>query len=514
MERHGTRKPLAVLILAFAVAGCGSATLPPSAESSGAAPSGATPSAPGGGSTGGTPAADVTLPPTAEPTATPTPAASPVPTPRPTAKPKPVKAHWDTLGVVGPKSVGEEIHAAALAGDRVLFLGTKGDKPYAALLNARTGKVRAVAPLNAPRSDFIVVTLRDGRALVVGGTNDKSQSYSSAYIFKADGNGSWTKTGLLDQARTAPCAAVLRDGRVLVAGGYFQVKPDWGFVAPRATLAIARPGGGAGPVPDYDVSPPFQGNALATAELFDPATGKWSKTGAMRYARAGCQAATLADGRVLVVGSGCGDNGIRIDGQACTTAEIYDPATGRFTAAGTLPEVNRSRYPDLYGAGGDEGPGSLAALRDGGAVLIGHTYWWKHQGEATRSFRFDAKKRTWREIGKTWAIMWDPMADAPSTTTPGVRNLAGAQVATLPDGRVLVAGGGTGIEGRTRTSAAALVYNPTKNRWGRLPPMPRAQAGGAVVTLGDGSVVIAGGMIETPDEWVPLRSIVRFTPAR
>ena len=40
----------------------------------------------------------------------------------------------------------------------------------------------------------------------------------------------------------------------------------------------------------------------------------------------------------------------------------------------------------------------------------------------------------------------------------------------------------------------ALAYNPETNRWQNLPSMPQARLGGAVVTLADGSVIVAGVM--------------------
>ena len=85
-------------------------------------------------------------------------------------------------------------------------------------------------------------------------------------------------------------ATLLADGRVLVAGGY---------------------------------SPPAD---LATAEIYDPATGVWTPTGNLTMAREGAQAALLPNGQVLVAG---GDFGT-------ASAELYDPATGMWTATDSL----------------------------------------------------------------------------------------------------------------------------------------------------------------------------------
>lgn len=61
---------------------------------------------------------------------------------------------------------------------------------------------------------------------------------------------SWTATGVMPDARIRHTATLLPNGKVLVAGGY-----------------------------DYN------GNFLASAALYDPATGTWTATAAMPEAR-------------------------------------------------------------------------------------------------------------------------------------------------------------------------------------------------------------------------------------
>jgi len=105
----------------------------------------------------------------------------------------------------------------------------------------------------------------------------------------------WTTTGSMTEGRSQPSATLLKDGKVLVAGG----------------------------------SP---GAASTTAELYDPATGTWTATGNLNVGRSQHTATLLSDGRVLVAGGGGGN---------LTSAELYDPARGTWTATGSL---NVGRY--------------------------------------------------------------------------------------------------------------------------------------------------------------------------
>jgi len=87
----------------------------------------------------------------------------------------------------------------------------------------------------------------------------------------------WDTTGPMTVARANATATMLPNGSVLVAGGKAGIGPAF-------------------PV-------------LASAELYDPATGGWSSTGTMNLQRQIATATLLTDGRVLVVGgrpsSGC-----------------------------------------------------------------------------------------------------------------------------------------------------------------------------------------------------------------
>src|SRR5262249_10311963 len=99
--------------------------------------------------------------------------------------------------------------------------------------------------------------------------------------------------------RAAASATLLQDGNVLVAGG-----------------------DGGGPI-DVPIQP------VASAEVYNPATGTFTATGSMAAPRESHKATLLSDGKVLVAG------GIPSSNNCClgvtATAELYDPTTGSFS---------------------------------------------------------------------------------------------------------------------------------------------------------------------------------------
>ena len=388
---------------------------------------------------------------TATATVTPIP---PSPTASASATASAVAGHWEAAGTMSIGRYGP--HAVVLGDGRVLVVGNDGaygpyqgvrdDTATAELWDPASGKWTTTASLNKPRADFAAVPLAGGRALVTGGLDQGTagcgrgfgsgqQSFSSTYVYDPK-SGIWARGGLLHTARTAPSAAVLPDGRILVAGGYFYTGDTSArVVAPQGSSAAYRPGRIVETVAWgslADVEPPPVGSGLATAELYDPASGSWSATGSMTYARFGAAAATLADGRVLVVGSGSGgDSGVaKVDERAYVTAEIYDPKIGRFTLAGSLPPIDWAALsklgvtdpgitdPGFAPAPAD--PGSLVALADGGALLVGHTGYWKHLGLVTRAFRFDAQARTWTATGQPFVALQAPSSGASQQTPESV----------------------------------------------------------------------------------------------
>lgn len=81
------------------------------------------------------------------------------------------------------------------------------------------------------------------------------------------------------------------------------------------------------------------GNTTATAELYDPSSGRFQPTASMSVQRESHTATLLRDGRVLIVGGQRGLNRCCPNFEALRTAEIYDPGTGTFSATGSMNEA-------------------------------------------------------------------------------------------------------------------------------------------------------------------------------
>lgn len=148
----------------------------------------------------------------------------------------------------------------------------------------------------AARAAHTMTALPGGDLLVAGGCDVDGCTSATTSTFVLSGT-STTRVADLTQARDAHTAVTLDDGRVLVVGGFAS-----------------------------EGEPP-----LAGAELYDPEQERWTTTGSLRVGRGGHAAALLGDGRVLVAGGWVGPS------TYTSTTEIYDPRTGEFTAGPRLP---------------------------------------------------------------------------------------------------------------------------------------------------------------------------------
>jgi len=317
--------------------------------------------------------------------------------------------------------------ATLLGNGKVLIAGgTTGDGSdlsTAELYDPATGKFTPTGSMNVARACLTATLLKDSRVLMAGGDRE-----GAAELYDPK-TGKFSLTGSMTEPRECPAAVRLNDGRVLVAGG----------------------------------------SELSSAELYDPATGRFSATGFMGEARLSFGMVLLPDGDVFVAGDGVGSQ---------EAPEIFEPVTGQFGSVGTgvLP-------------GG--GP-SVTGLRDGRVLVAGGDWCLGNiDGPCYRGQR---------------AEVYGPLPGLLSPTgtmaTPRCDHLA----TLLTDGRVLVVGGQYDGELATSPTDAtprpgalvlgplpAEIFNPGTGQFSSGPTPAQEHTHGTATLLPDGTVLLAGG---------------------
>ena len=130
------------------------------------------------------------------------------------------------------------------------------------------------------------------------------------------------------------------------------------------------------------------GGELSTAEIFDPATEKFTPTGNMHVGRFYFTATLLSNGRVLVAGGICDNQGCT--GTITSSAELYNPVTGTFARTGSM-SAQRSSHRATWLTNG-------AVLVTGGATSTGVTATAELFHPLTGSFERTGSMRSQREL--------------------------------------------------------------------------------------------------------------------
>ena len=333
--------------------------------------------------------------------------------------------------------------ATALTGGRVLLAGGYFDRyPITAadLFDPTTGTFSATGPMVKARGFDTATRLADGGVLFVGG-DPSAWNFDGPYLGSAEiydpTTGTFSPTGSLATGRNMHTATLLLDGRVLIAGGNVSGQ-----------------------------------HPLASAELYDPATGTFSATGSLVVARGFHTATLLADGRVLITG---GTSDGWVGDHFLSSAEIYDPTTGKFTATGQMTDKRgnhtATRLPDgsvLITGGTATGGTSLASSeiydpKRGKFTATGSMTAARTFQEATllldgRVLVSGGDPAGWSYDGPFFASaeIFDPKTGTFTVTGSMIDKLTNHTATLLPDGRVLIAGGYNGSADVT----SAELYDP------------------------------------------------------
>src|SRR5262249_51012638 len=153
----------------------------------------------------------------------------------------------------------------------------------------------------------------------------------------------------------------------------------------------------------------------AIAELYDPVTGSFSRTGDQLVIWSGTQtAALLSDGRVLLV-------------ICCTAEQLYDPASGKFSFT--------DRTKGIY----EEGFAGVP-LTDGTVLFTGG----------------------YCDCGTTssGAVLYDPASGSFRPTGNMMTRRFYHTATSLPDGTVLIAGGQSDPLSSPDPRTSAEIYDP------------------------------------------------------
>lgn len=435
----------------------------------------------------------------------------------------PAAGQWRAASAMPTTRYG---HTANLLVDgRVLVAGGTnaaniggGPQAQAVVYDPATDRWSSAGRLANTRVRHAAVRLADGRVLVMGGMDESQRPgvlLDTAELFDPATN-AWTTTGALAVARWYHAAAMLGDGRVVVAGGGSEnwAMPEFAEMYDPATgrwnsagnLVAARYQHSLSVLPDGrllaaggNFTPSSDGQT--GAEAYDPALNRWTPVGPMAEGRARHTATVLNQGAVLVVGG--------IDEEApLASAERFSPATGTWSSAGRSNARPSSSH-------------TATLLRDGTLLQAGG-----EEGEQAlrRSLRYDAAQDSWEDVGdmidvRAWhatallatgeALVTGGQASRLSTNPrlstaelfdPATRRWRAAAsmqagrgrhtATTLPDGRVLVVGG---TEVGNVDLASAELYDLAADAWTAAGSMAKARTDHAATLLPDGRVLVTGG---------------------
>jgi hypothetical protein len=327
--------------------------------------------------------------------------------------------------------------------------------------------------LNTARSAHTATLLNNGQVLIAGGIGSDGNSLGDAEVYDPAA-GTFTPTGKLNTLRAWHTATLLNNGQVLIAGGC------WGC------------------------APGLNGNSLADAELYDPATGAFTPTGSMTSVREYHTATLLNNGTVLMVG------GVATGGSALGSAEVYDPAAGTFTATGGLNNARYFHAVTVLNDGtalitGGESSGNTAALAaveiynpstgaftlTAGSMIAGraaHTATLLNNGTVLMAGGVDGGSYL------SSAELYDPVA-ATFTATGSLSTARYAQRATLLNNGMVLMAGGVDVNGNSL--AAAELFSPGSGTFTLTGSLNTARFGETATLLSNGMVLTAGGLAGT-----------------
>lgn len=361
----------------------------------------------------------------------------------------------------------------ALEGGKVLAVGTFA--PTASVYDPGSGSWAPTGPMTMGRGSHTATALPDGKVLVAGGTPECCDPVASAEVYDATTNG-WRAVDAMTTPRISHTATPLADGKVLVVGG----------------MAVGT---------EADPGP----RSIDTAELYDPATGRWTETSSpLGQGRWGHSATALADGRVLVAGGLASEFIGRLTSYV-DSVEVYDPRTGTWSLDSIMVAARA---------------GHAAVLLPSGKVLAvgGDLYPFGRGGnDPSLTELYDPQSRTWKPSSSAMSLPEAPALGSYLTANATVLPSGPMAQCGVNCGKVLLTPGRDVAE---TPHPGAMLYSPPPEVIG-VSPSTGPPEGGTVVTLtGTGLAqplaVSFGGVaatVVTPDRESPDTKLTVVAPA-
>jgi hypothetical protein len=327
----------------------------------------------------------------------------------------------------------------------------------AQLYNPSNGTFTATGNMNVGRWAHTATLLDNGMVLVVGGFSN----ISSAELYNP-ATGTFTLTGSLHFSRFAHTASLLNNGLVLIAGG----RTSQGGQADIALTELYNPTTGAFALNVVGVQPPPQ-------------------PGSLYPTRENATATVLSNGKVLVAG-GFSDY---TDSAVIANANIYDPATGTFTATGSMNTARTGQ--------------TMTLLNDGRVLITGGV------SSVVNTVLSNPTSGTFSVTGTASAELYDPTTGT-FTATGNLNTPLISHTATLLNNGMVLIAGGFGATGLPPATGAEL-YNPATGTFSATATPLTATVLPATALLNNGNVLLAGGdvAVSTP----PLTTAELYEPA-
>ena len=221
---------------------------------------------------------------------------------------------------------------------------------------------------------------------------------------------------------------------------------------------------------------------------YDPTSNTWERTAQPKHPRNGATLALLTDGNVLVLGGWTSEERfppVETIYTVLPTVEQYDPSTNEWTEVTPMTQPRSQETATVMPEGDVLVTGGVNQINDG-----------PFADSVNTTEIYDPGTNSWRALA--------PMAIARD----------GHTATLLPDGTVLVAGGGDcstlpsvgaclgygspSVSGDCCAASSAELYNPATNTWSFTAPVTSGVESTATL-MPEGALLVTGGNFEPVD---------------